>query len=420
MLPPASPPAAERRFARIVPIAFVTYSLAFLDRINYGFAAAGDMARDLGMSERDSAAISASFFLGYFLLQIPGASYAAKRSAKKLIFGALLLWGSLSGLTGLAHSVPALLVLRFLLGAVEGVVMPAMLVYLSHWFTRGERARANTFLILGNPVTLLWASAISGFLVQGFGWRTMFLVEGLPSVLWAFVWWATAHDAPREARWLAPAEAAGLEAALESEQQALSPVKHYSRAFTDPRVMLLSAQLFFWSVGLYGLVLWLPKILAGASQLGIGRIGLLSAVPYLVGVLLMIFNSQRADRGGDRRRFVWPYLLVAAAAFLLSYALGATHFWPAYACLVLAGGCLFAGYGPFFAIVPEIIPRNAAGESLALINSCGALGGFIGTYFVGWLNAATGGPTASFLALAVSLAAAGGCMLAVRTSRTGV
>src|SRR4051812_19080875 len=126
---PIAPLAAKRRFVRIVPIAFVTYSLAFLDRINYGFGAAGGMGHDMGMSDRDSAAVSASFFLGYFLLQIPGASYAAKGSAKRLVFWALLLWGCLSALTGLVTSVSVLLALRFLLGAVEGVVMPAMLVY---------------------------------------------------------------------------------------------------------------------------------------------------------------------------------------------------------------------------------------------------------------------------------------------------
>ena len=412
---PVTVAAADKRFMRIVPIAFVTYSLAFLDRINYGFGAAGRMAQDLGMSERDSAAVSASFFLGYFLLQIPGASYASKRSAKKLIFGALILWGALSGMTGLVTSVPALLAVRFFLGAVEGVVMPAMLVYLTHWFTRRERSRANTFLILGNPVTLLWGSAISGYLVQSFGWRAMFIMEGVPSIIWAFVWWRSTSDLPRQSTWMSSSESSALERALESEQQAISPVKHYSAAFRDRRVILLCAQLFFWSVGLYGLVLWLPKMLASASQLGIGKIGILSAVPYLCGVLLMIFNSHRSDRSSHRQRFVWPYLFAGAIAFLCSYLLGPQNFWPAYACLVLAGGCIFAGYGPFFAIIPEIIPRNAAGESMALINSLGALGGFVGTYFVGWLNAATGGPTASFLALSISLAAAGSCMLAVRS-----
>ena len=407
--------AADRRFLRIVPIAFVTYSLAFLDRINYGFGAAGSMGRDLGMSEKDSAAVSASFFLGYFLLQIPGASYASKQSAKRLIFWALIFWGTLSGLTGLVSSVPALLALRFLLGAVEGVVMPAMLVYLTHWFTRRERSRANTFLILGNPVTLLWGSAISGYLVQSFGWRAMFVMEGVPSIIWAFVWWRTTNDLPRQSLWMSREESSALERALESEQTAISPVKHYSAAFRDPRVLLLCAQLFFWSVGLYGLVLWLPKMLTSASQLGIGKVGLLSAVPYLCGVLLMIGNSYLCDRSLKRQRFVWPYLFAAAVAFLMSYALGPQNFWPAYVCLVIAGGCLFAGYGPFFAIIPEIVPRNAAGESIALINSLGALGGFVGTYFIGWLNATTGSPTASFLALSISLAAAGLCMLSVRS-----
>jgi sugar phosphate permease len=408
-------PAAQRRFARIVPIAFVTYSLAFLDRINYGFGVAGQMGQDLGMTEQYSAAISASFFLGYFVFQIPGASYASKYSAKRLVFWALILWGGLSSLTGVVHSVRLLLLLRFLLGAVEGVVMPAMLVYLTHWFTKSERSRANTFLILGNPVTLLWASAISGYLVEAFGWRTMFIIEGVPSIIWAVVWWLTSHDSPREAKWLIGEESTALGAILEQEQQGLPPVKHYSTAFRDRRVVLLCAQLFFWSVGLYGLVLWLPKMLSGASQLGIGKIGLLSAVPYLFGVILMMVNSVQSDRTLSRRRFVWPYLLIAAVAFLLSYALGPQNFWPRYASLVVAGGCLFAGYGPFFAIIPEIIPRSAAGESMALINSCGALGGFAGTYLIGWLNATTGGPTASFLALAVSLAAAAVCMLSVRS-----
>lgn len=408
-------PALRLRFARIIPIAFVTYSLAFLDRINFGFGVAGQMGRDLHMSDRDSALVSASFFLGYFLFQIPGASYAARRSAKGLIFWALILWGGLSALTGLVHSVSLLLLVRFLLGAVEGVVMPAMLVYLTHWFTKPERARANTFLILGNPVTLLWASAISGYLVQAFGWRAMFVIEGIPSILWAFVWWRVVHDHPRDAAWLPADDARGLQVALDGEQQGIAPVKHYAAAFRDYRVWLLSAQLFFWSVGLYGLVLWLPKILQEASRLGNGQVGLLSAAPYLCGVILMLVNSALADRIADRRRFVWPFLFLAAGAFFLSYSFGPERLWAAYACLVVAGGCLFAGYGPFFAIVPEIIPRNAAGESMALINSCGALGGFAGTYLIGWLNAVTGGPTAAFLALSLSLATAGGCMLAVRT-----
>ncbi len=416
-VPPVAlePPAAARRFARIVPLAFITYSLAYLDRVNYGFGAAGGMAKSLGITDNISALISAMFFLGYFISQIPGAAFASRRSVKSLIFWTLIGWGVLSGLTGVVTSIPALVAVRFLLGVVEGAVMPAMLIWLTNWFSKRERSRANTLLILGNPVTLLWASVLSGYLVQVFSWQIMFILEGLPSILWAFAWWFLAKDKPEQAHWISPDEARGIETVLQDEQQGLSPVKDYRAALRDGRVWLLGLQLFCWSLGLYGFVLWMPKIIKEGSQLGIGTTGLLNALPYLLGILLMLGASYLSDRWQQRRHFVWPFLFTGAIAFYASYLFGAANFWPAFACLILAGGCIFAGYGPFFSIVPEILPRRVAGEAMALVNSLGALGGFAGTYIVGWLNSATGGPGASFLFLAASLAAAGLCMIIVRT-----
>jgi len=408
-------PGAASRFARVVPLAFITYSLAYLDRVNYGFGAAGGMAQTLGITENESALISASFFLGYFLFQIPGAAFAARRSAKLLIFWTLILWGVLSSLTGIVKTIPMLLLVRFLLGTVEGVVMPAMLVWLTRWFSKRERSRANTFLILGNPVTLLWASILSGYLIQIFSWQTMFVLEGLPSILWAFIWWKMADDRPAQSKWISPDEAEKIERLLESEQKNLAPANDYRAAFRDWRVWLMGLQLFCWSLGLYGFVLWLPKIVKEGSQQGIGTTGLLTSLPYVVGVLLMIGASYFSDRWQSRRLFVWPFLFTGALAFYGSYLIGAGNFWPAFICLVVAGGCIFAGYGPFFSILPEILPRHIAGEAMALVNSLGALGGFAGTYIVGWLNNATGGPVASFLFLSGSLAAAGSCMLIIKT-----
>ncbi len=416
-VPAIEPPAAARRFARIVPLAFVTYSLAYLDRVNYGFGAAGGMARDLGVTEKTSALISAVFFIGYFIFQIPGAAFAARRSARMLIFWTLILWGILSALTGVVRSIPLLLLVRFLLGAVEGVVMPAMLVWLTHWFSRRERSRANTFLILGNPVTLLWASILSGYLIQVLSWQMMFILEGLPSIIWAFIWWKLADDRPAQAKWISPDESGAMERVLENEQKNLGSVKDYRAALRDGRVWLLGCQLFCWSLGLYGFVLWLPKIIKEGSRQGIGATGLLSALPYLLGVLLMLASAHFSDRRQNRKLFVWPFLLTGALAFYGSYCLGAADFWLSYSCLVVAGGCIFAGYGPFFSIVPEILPRQVAGEAMALVNSLGALGGFAGTYIVGWLNSATGGPNASFLFLSASLAAAGGCMLLLKAPK---
>lgn len=410
----AEPPLSSIRFARIVPLAFITYSLAYLDRVNYGFGAAAGMAESLGITEATSALLSAVFFAGYLLFQIPGASYASRRSGKRLIFWALILWGGLSALTGVITSVPLLLLDRFLLGAVEGVVMPAMLVWLTHWFTRRERSRANTLLILGNPVTLVWASIASGYLIQVFGWRMMFVMEGIPSVLWAFVWWKLADESPADAAWIAPGDAREVEQVLEQEQEGLSPVKDYWAALRDGRVWVLGLQLFCWSLGLYGFVLWLPKILMNGMHQGIGATGLLASLPYMLGVILMLGASWFSDRLQNRKLFVWPFLFIGAAAFYASYQLAPVNFGLAFASLVVAGGCIFAGYGPFFAIVPEMIPRQAAGEAMALVNSLGALGGFVGTFIVGWLNSVTGGPGASFLFLAMSLAGAGTCMLFAR------
>lgn len=190
---------ADQRWMRLIPVVFITYSLAYLDRANYGFGAAGGLAEDLNITEGTSSLLGALFFLGYFFFQIPGAHYAEKKSAKRLIFWSLILWGLLASLTGLVSNLSLLFVIRFALGVVESAVMPAMLVFLSHWFTKEERSRANTFLILGNPVTVLWMSIVSGYLLEAFGWRWMFVLEGIPAVLWAFVWWCVVEDKPGEA-----------------------------------------------------------------------------------------------------------------------------------------------------------------------------------------------------------------------------
>jgi sugar phosphate permease len=394
---------AKSRWYRLIPIVFITYSLAYLDRANYGFGAAAGMAKDLHITEGISSLIGALFFLGYFFFQIPGAHYAEKRSAKKLIFWTLILWGLCASATGFLTDLKALLLIRFVLGVAESVVMPAMLVFLCHWFTKEERSRANTFLILGNPVTVLWMSVVSGYLVDVFNWRWMFILEGLPAVIWAFIWVKLVDDKPDTAKWLSKEEKTDLSLALEKEQQAVQPAKNYWEAFKSKNVVLLSLQYFCWSIGVYGFVLWLPSILKSASKMGIVATGWLSSVPYLLAVILMLVASYYSDRSMKRKVFVWPLLLIGAIAFYGSNLLGDSNFWLSYVLLVIAGGTMYAPYGPFFAIVPEILPRNVAGGAMALINSMGALGSFVGSYVVGYLNGATGSPNASYIFMAVSL-----------------
>ncbi|NMY36399.1 MULTISPECIES: MFS transporter [unclassified Pseudomonas] len=394
---------AARRWWYIMPIVFITYSLAYLDRANYGFAAASGMAEDLHITPGLSSLLGALFFLGYFFFQVPGAIYAQKNSVKKLIFVSLILWGGLATLTGVVSNAYSLIAIRFMLGVVEAAVMPAMLVYLCHWFTRAERSRANTFLILGNPVTMLWMSVVSGYLVQHYSWRWMFIVEGLPAVIWAFIWWRLADDRPGEAKWLSTQEKQDLQSALDAEQVGMTPVKNYAAAFRSPKVILLALQFFCWSIGVYGFVLWLPSILKQGAHMDMIEAGWLSALPYLAAVIAMLGVSWGSDKLQKRKRFVWPPLLIASFAFYGSYALGAEHFWLSYTLLVIAGACMYAPYGPFFAIIPEILPSNVAGGAMALINSMGALGSFSGSYLVGYLNSETGSPGASYLLMSGAL-----------------
>lgn len=394
---------AKKRWFYLIPIAFITYSLAYLDRANYGFGAASGLAKDLDITAATSSLLGALFFLGYFFFQVPGAAYAEKKSAKVLIFWSLIAWGLLATATGMVTNVKWLFVIRFSLGVVESAVMPSMLVLLSNWFTKKERSRANTFLILGNPATVLWMSIVSGYLVESVGWRWMFIIEGLPAVVWAFIWWKLVNDKPKDAKWLTDKEKADLELQLAKEQEGIKPVKNYGEAFKSKPVILLSAQYFLWSIGVYGFVMWLPSIIKAAPNMDIVTTGWLSSVPYILAIILMLTASYFSDKMMNRSAFVWPFLLIGAVAFYASYAIGTQHFWISFALLVIAGGAMYAPYGPFFAIIPEILPRNVAGGAMALINSMGALGSFVGAYIVGYLNGATGGFGASYIFMAGSL-----------------
>lgn len=394
---------AKKRWFYLIPIAFITYSLAYLDRANYGFGAASGLAKDLDITAATSSLLGALFFLGYFFFQVPGAAYAEKKSAKVLIFWSLIAWGLLATATGMVTNVKLLFVIRFALGVVESAVMPSMLVLLSNWFTKKERSRANTFLILGNPATVLWMSIVSGYLVESVGWRWMFIIEGLPAVIWAFIWWKLVNDKPKDAKWLTDKEKSDLELQLAKEQEGIKPVKNYAEAFKSKPVILLSIQYFLWSIGVYGFVMWLPSIIKAAPNMDIVTTGWLSSVPYILAIVLMLTASYFSDKMMNRSVFVWPFLLIGAIAFYASYAIGTQHFWISFALLVIAGGAMYAPYGPFFAIIPEILPRNVAGGAMALINSMGALGSFVGAYIVGYLNGATGGFGASYIFMAGSL-----------------
>lgn len=396
-------PLSRKRWYRLIPVVFITYSLAYLDRANFGFALAGGMAHDLNITAAMSSLLGSLFFLGYFFFQIPGALYAANKSAKKLIFWSLILWGALAMATGMVSDITLLIVIRFLLGVVESAVMPSMLIFLSRWFTKAERSRANTFLILGNPVTILWMSIVSGHLVGSMGWRWMFIIEGAPAIIWAFFWWYLVNDKVKDAKWLTESQRDDVEEQLALEQQSIKPVKNYAEAFKSRVVVLLCLQYALWSIGVYGFVMWLPSIINEAPNMDIVTTGWLSSVPYILAIIAMLAASHFSDKTLNRKEFIWPFLLIGALAFYGSYLVGTSNFWLSFTLLIIAGGAMYAPYGPFFAIITEMLPKNVAGGAIALINSLGALGSFVGAYIVGYLEGATGGFAASYIFMAGSL-----------------
>jgi sugar phosphate permease len=408
--------ALRKRWLYILPSVFVTYSLAYLDRANYGFGAAAGLAKTLNISGSESALLGALFFLGYFLFQIPGAAFARRKSARLLVFFALASWGALASLTGLIRNFWLLAMDRLLLGAAESFILPAMLILLTNWFTRAERSRANTLLILGNPVTVLWMSLATGYLIKAVGWQMTFVLEGIPSILWGFLWLIVIRDHPHQAPWLSPNSCAVLKDQLDREQWLLPKVANITSAMRQPSVILLTVQYFFWSLGVYGFVLWLPSVIQKGASRGIAITGLLSAVPYGFAILFMLLVGYVSDRSFRRKRFIWPCLVLSGIALLGSYLSAGQSFWWAYGFLIVAGAAMYAPYGPFFAIVPEILPKNVAGEITAVINSSGALGGFAGTWLVGLLEAHTGNSRAGFLLMSISLVLSGAIIFCMRTA----
>jgi sugar phosphate permease len=387
---------------------FITYSLAYLDRANYGFGAAAGMAQTLGITGSKNSLLGALFFLGYFFFQVPGMVAARRFSCTRLVAISLLAWGALAALTGVLRAFWMLAIDRFLLGVAESIIFPALLLLLTRWFTRADRSRANVLLMLGNPVTVLWMSAITGFLIERFGWQRTFILEGVPSIVWAIIWILFAHDHPTEARWLPSGEAQSLTARLAVEQSELPASAHATAhtlraALLRKDVIVLAIQYFCWSFGIYGFILWLPTIVREGASLNMGRAGLMSAAPYLLAIALELIIGHLSDRAQRRRRYVWPPLLIAGIALMGSFLLQPHGFLWAYLCLLIACGGMYAPYGPFFAIMPERISQNRVGEVMALVNSFGALGSFAGVFIVGSLRTITGSDGPGYLLMSLFL-----------------
>jgi ACS family tartrate transporter-like MFS transporter len=377
--------------ARLIPFMFLLYVVAYLDRVNIGFAAL-QMNRDLGFSPQDYARGASIFFVGYTLFEVPSNLLMARVGARLWIARIMIVWGIVSALVMLVSTVPMYFGLRLLLGIAEAGFFPGMILYLTYWFPATERAKVVAQFMTATAMAGVIGGPLSGTLLNlngrlGLaGWQWLFLIEGIPAVLLGIIVLFYLTERPEKATWLSDAERDWLVRRMDEDRRSREATPHASSlaaAFRNPGVWLCVAIYFTITCGLYGISFWLPQILkklAGWSDLATGFV---AAVPYVAASIAMVFVGASSDRTGERRWHLGLSLLVASAGLWLSGL--ATTPWVAILAMSLAAAGVWGGFGPFWALPTSWLSGPAAAGGIALINALGNLGGVFGPQLVGEL-----------------------------------
>ena len=414
--------ARSRIARRVMPYIFLLYVVNFLDRMNVG-AAALQMPRDLGFNDRVVGLGAGIFFLGYFVLEIPGALIAERWSARRWIARIMISWGAATVMMAFIHSARGFYTVRFLVGAAEAGFFPAVLVYLTHWFRYEDRAKAIAFLYAAYPTSFILGSPLAGWLLGiswlGIrGWRWLFILEGIPSIVLGVVTLFYLADWPKQAKWLPADECDWITSELTKENQAKKSVHSFRiwEALRHRDVVLLTLCYFCALTGGYGVSFWLPTILKRLSGLTDLKVTLLAALPYIAGLISQQLNGWHSDHTRERRKHA------AAAIFLCGLALSLAVLFRhnvalSIAMFSLVGAGYFAFHPAFWPIPTQFLSETAAAASIGLINSIGNLGGFVGPMAMGYLVTRTRSFTAGLMYLVGSLFLSAVLMLSVRAGR---
>src|ERR1019366_4297939 len=387
---------AQRRIARrLLPFLFVLYLIAYLDRVNVGFAGL-EMSHNLGFTDRVFGLGAGIFFAGYFLFEIPGALIVERWSARRWIARILISWGFVTTLVALIQTPMQFYGARFFLGVAEAGFFPGIIVYLTHWFRHEDRARAGALFMAAIPVANVMGSPLAGWLlgVHWFGipgWRWLFILEGIPAVLLGIMTLLHLTDWPHQANWLPPEEQEWITGELRREKEAKAAAAGawtIRRALGNREVILLALIYFLALIGLYGFNFWFPTILKRATGLPNLTVTMLAALPYLLGVFAMLWNGWHSDRTSERRWHTAVILALCGAFMALAVGFQA-NLWAGLGLLVLSGACTTAFMPSFWQLPTAMLSESAAAASIGLINSVGGLGGFVGPYVVGYLRTLT-------------------------------
>ena len=394
---------------RLIPFAFICYVVAYIDRVNIGFAAT-QLQRDLRLGATEFGLGAGLFFLGYCLFEIPSNLILERVGARRWIARIMIAWGLVSMGTVFISDAWSFMAARVVLGIAEAGFFPGVVLYLTYWIPAAERARTNALFMTAAPVAVIVGAPLSEALLTldgqfGLhGWQWLFLLEGLPAVVLGVIALRVLTDRPEQAAWLPQGDRDWLSRTMDEERALRHATGHVAigRSLRSGRVWLLCAVYFLNTSVTYGIFLWLPRILVEASGAGGFRLSLLTAVPFVAALVAMVLIGRHSDRTGERKLHVAACALTAASGLLLAVAFRA-HV----PLLVLGFAICQIGQrsvmSVFWAIPPMLLGGTAAAAGIALINAVGNLGGFFGPSMMGSLRDWTGGYSGGLLVLAAAL-----------------
>jgi len=407
---------------RLVPLLFICYVAAYLDRVNVGFAKL-QMLNQLKFSESIYGLGAGIFFIGYFLFEVPSNLLLHKLGARRWIARILISWGLISGCMMFVQTPTTFYVLRFMLGLAEAGFFPGIILYLTYWYPSARRSQVTSLLMTGIPMAGVIGGPLSGWILTSFdgvsglaGWKWLFLIEALPSVALGFVVMCFLDDRIARARWLTVDQKRMLQRNIDRES---SKVDDHSAlgAFRNAKVWVLCAAYSGFIMGLYGIGFWLPSLIKASGISSPATIGWLVAIPYSAAAACMILTSRHSDRTGERRWHIAIPALVGAAALVVSAFVPQTQLWAIVALTIATMGIL-AGLAQFWVLPPAFVGGIAAAAGIALIISVGNLAGFVSPFAVGWIKDATGSTNNGLYVIAASLVVGGAIVLKV-TQRAG-
>jgi MFS family permease len=404
---------APSRWTRIIPVALVMYTIAFIDRTNISLALPR-ISRELHLDPQQAGTVAGIFFWGYVALQIPGGHLAKHWSPKKFISVLLVAWSLFAVGCGLARTYRELLVLRLLLGVAESGVFPATLILLSHWFSRTERARANAMWLLCLPCAVILSSPFSGWMLDHWGWRVMLVAEGALPLVWLAIWLVFIQDHPAEARWLPPAERGSLVATLRTESAELERSENvsYLRALMRPQVFVLAVIYFCFVSGQMGLLFWLPSATEHFKKLSSLHTGIVYTFPFIIGAIFLLVVARHSDKTRERRMHAAAAMGLGGTFILLAVAAIPYSLLLAFVFIILSGVGAYGPMGPFWAIPTETLPAKTVGSVMGFVNAIGNLGAYFAPLIVGYLNKTTGSFLSGFTYLgAITVLGAAFCFL---------